>query len=78
MHDKLREGGLAIGRHRIARLMRENGLRANQRYHFQSTTDSNHDGPVAVNLLDQNFVCTGSDQKCAADIRYLWIGEGWL
>ena len=59
MHAKLREEGLAIGRHRIARLMRENGLRANQRCRFQNTTDSNHDGPVAVNMLDQNFVCTG-------------------
>ena len=78
MHVELSEEGLAIGRHRVARLMSENGLRANQKRRFKRTTDSDHGGPVAANLIDQNFVCNGPNQKWGADISYIWTAEGWL
>jgi len=50
MHVDLCENGLTIGRHRIARLMRDNALKANQKRRFKKTTDSNHAGPIAANL----------------------------
>jgi putative transposase len=78
MHAELREDGIRVGRHRIARLMRANGLKARQRTRFKRTTDSNHGEPVAPNLLDQNFICDGPDQKWGADISYIWTAEGWL
>ena len=78
MHVELSEEGLAIGRHRIARLMSENGLRANQKRRFKRTTDSDHGGPVAANLIVQNFACNGPNQKWGADISYIWTAEGWL
>ena len=78
MHAELREDGIRIGRHRVARLMRDNGLRARQRTRFRRTTDSNHGEPVAPNLLDQDFTCDGPDQKWGADISYIWTAEGWL
>lgn len=78
MHVELSEEGLAIGRHRVARLMNENGLRANQKRRFKRTTDSDHGGPVAANLIDQNFACNGPNQKWGADISYIWTAEGWL
>jgi transposase InsO family protein len=78
MHVELREDGLAVGRHRVARLMRDNGLKALQKRRYKKTTDSNHGGPVAVNLLDQDFACDGPDQKWGADISYIWTAEGWL
>jgi len=78
MHAELCEARLAIGRHRIARLMRENGLRAIQKRRFKRTTDSDHGEPVAANLLDQDFACHGPDQKWGADISYIWTTEGWL
>lgn len=34
MHAELREENLTVGRHRIARLMRDNGLKANQKRRF--------------------------------------------
>ncbi len=68
MHAELREEGLVVGRHRVARLMRENGLKAHQKRRFKKTTDSQHDCPIAFNILDQNFVCEGPDQKWGADI----------
>ena len=55
MHAELKEDGLDVGRHRVARLMRDNGLKALQKRRYKKTTDSGHGGPVAANLLDQDF-----------------------
>ena len=78
MHAELCAAGVSIGRHRTARLMRDNHLKANQKRRFKKTTDSDHGGPVAANLLDQNFACNGPDQKWGVDISYVWTAEGWL
>jgi putative transposase len=58
MVHELRDNGLAIGRRRVARLMRENGMKARQKRRFKRTTDSLHAFPVAPNLLDQDFTAT--------------------
>ena len=68
MVHELRDNGLAIGRRRVARLMRENGMKARQKRRFKRTTDSLHAFPVAPNLLDQDFTATGPNQKWGADI----------
>ncbi len=78
MHVELTEEGLAVGRHRVARLMRDNGLKALQKRRYKKTTDSSHGGPLAANLLDQDFGCDGPDEKWGADISYIWTAEGWL
>ena len=78
MHAELKEDGLAIGRHRTARLMRENAMKARQKTRFKRTTDSDHNHLIASNLLDQDFSCDGPDQKWGVDISYIWTAEGWL
>lgn len=78
MHFELRESGLAIGRHRVARLMSENGMKARQKTRFKKTTDSDHGGPVAPNVLDQDFATDAPNQKWGVDISYIWTAEGWL
>ena len=78
MHVELQEDGLDVGRHRVARLMRDNGLKALQKRRYKKTTDSCHGGPIAANLLDQDFTCDGPNQKWGADISYIWTTEGWL
>ena len=78
MHVELKEDGLEVGRHRVARLMRDNGLKALQKRRYKKTTDSCHSGPLAPNLLDQDFTCEGPDQKWGVDISYIWTVEGWL
>ena len=78
MHAELKELGLSIGRHRVARLMSENGLKARQKTRFKRTTDSDHGGPVARNVLAQDFTADGPDQKWGVDISYIWTAEGWL
>ena len=78
MVHELRHNGLTIGRRRVARLMRENGLRARQKRRFKRTTDSLHSFPIAPNILGQDFAATGPNQKWGADISYVWTKEGWL
>ena len=78
MHVDLREAGLCVGRHRVARLMRDNGMKANQKRRFKKTTDSDHGGPVAANLLEQDFACERPVRKWGVDISYIWTAEGWL
>ncbi|MGB8149925.1 MAG: IS3 family transposase [Candidatus Cybelea sp.] len=78
MTRELRDDGITIGRHRVARLMRENALQARQRRRFKRTTDSLHAFPVAPNLLNQDFNAAGPNQKWGADISYVWTREGWL
>ncbi|MHC3941930.1 IS3 family transposase ISNisp1 [Paenochrobactrum sp. BZR 201-1] len=78
MHVELQEAGINVGRHRVARLMRDNKLKALQKRRYKKTTDSNHSGLIAPNLLDQDFACTGPDQKWGVDISYIWTAEGWL
>jgi transposase InsO family protein len=53
IHRELRAQGLRVGKKRIKRLMRENGLEARQKRHFVHTTDSRHEHPIAPNVLDR-------------------------
>ncbi len=58
--------------------MRDNGLKALTKRRYKKTTDSAHGGPVAPNLLDQEFSAEGPNQKWGVDISYIWTAEGWL
>jgi putative transposase len=77
MLDELRDRGHEVGKHRVARLMRENGLWARVRRRFRHTTDSRHKLPIAPNLLGQRFTAAAPNQACVGDITYIWTAEGW-
>lgn len=66
------------GKRRIARIMKQHGLRAKAAKKFKATTNSNHKLPVAENLLNQNFYASKSNEKWVSDITYIWTDEGWL
>lgn len=78
MVHELREAGLDVGRRRIARLMRDNGMKARQKARFKRITDSHHSHPIAPNLLEQDFNVTAPNQVWVGDISYIWTKEGWL
>jgi putative transposase len=78
MHRDLVDGGHEIGRHRTARLMRENQLIARQKRRFKRTTDSEHAWHVAPNLVPQDFTADGPDRRWRADISCVWTAEGWI
>jgi len=77
IRDELRERGHEVGKHRVARLMRENGIWGRIRRRFRHTTDSRHKLPIAPNLLGQNFTATAPNQAWVGDITYIWTAEGW-
>jgi transposase InsO family protein len=75
---ELRKRGVCVGRHRVARLMREQHLRARPRRKFVRTTESNHDLPTPPNVLDRQFSVEEPDRVWAGDVTYLPTLEGWL
>jgi putative transposase len=78
VHASLKAAGYRIGRKRVARLMRENDIRAKAKRKFRITTDSRHDHPIVPNLLDRQFTVETPDAVWLADISYIWTHEGWL
>src|SRR5699024_7518171 len=75
----LRSRNQCVGHKRVARLMREEGLRGKTKGCFKpQTTDSRHAQPVAENLLDRQFDVDSSVSAWVGDITYLPTREGWV
>ncbi len=76
----LRACGHAVGPKRVAKLMREEGLRGRckGRSFKPRTTDSRHARPVAENLLDRHFAVDSGVPAWVGDITYIPTQEGWL
>jgi transposase InsO family protein len=78
IHAELKAQGERCGRKRIARIMRENGIKAKHKRKCKATTDSIHDFPIAPHVLKQNFKTDKPDKIWTADITYCWTSEGWV
>ena len=76
--DALLKQGHRTGEHRVARLMRQAGLRAKTVKKWRATTQSQHRFPVAANTLDRAFTVAAPNRVWAGDITYVWTAEGWL
>jgi transposase InsO family protein len=72
----LTEDGEGVSRKRVARLMREEGLVARPRRRFKGTTMSDHDEPVAANVLDQQFTADRPNQRWVGDTSAFLVGHG--
>jgi putative transposase len=80
-HQELKALGFKCGRHRVARVMREAGIRAKSARKFRVTTQSEHAYVAAANVLDRQFSLEKHpqpDRTWAADITYIPTLEGWL
>jgi transposase InsO family protein len=62
----------------VAKLMRDHEIRAKTARKFRCTTDSDHDLPVADNLLDRQFDRAAPNEAWVAAITYIPTREGWL
>jgi putative transposase len=79
VRDELRARGERVSRKRVARLMRNRGLKARSgRRRIPRTTDSRHSHPVAENLLGRNFRTEAPNRAWVGDVTYLPTAEGWL
>jgi len=58
--------------------MRTHGIAGKQKRRFRRTTDSNHDQPIAPNLLKRQFATEAPNQVWVTDVTYIPTAEGWL
>ena len=63
----------------VRKALKKQGLAAKIAPKFvPQTTDSDHELPIAPNLLDREFTASRPNEKWTSDITYIRTGEGWL
>jgi putative transposase len=75
VHEDLIEQQEHVSRKRVIRLMQEDGLKARARKRYKVTTMSDHDQPVAANLLDRQFTAAAPNQRWVSDTTEFVIGS---
>ena len=75
VHAELAANGERISRKRVVRLMQAQGIQARVRRRYKCTTMSNHDQPVAPNLLARQFQAAAPNERWVGDTTELTIGE---
>ena len=78
VHRELRAKGRRVGKKRVARLMRREGIVGRRKKRFRKTTDSNHSHPIAPNVLERKFDVELPNTAWVTDVTYVWTHEGWL
>jgi putative transposase len=78
VHQDLREIGEACGKHRVARLMRHEGLRSQTGYRRRPGHHGGKPAVVSPNHLDRRFDVTAPNVAWVTDITYIRTYEGWL
>jgi putative transposase len=74
VHEDLLEQHERVSRKRVVRLMQEDGLKARLRKGYKLTTMSDHDQPVAANLLARQFEADAPNQRWVGDTTEFVIG----
>ena len=75
--ELLRQEDWKVSERLVGKLMKENGMRSCVSKKFRvCTTDSNHDNPIAPNILNQNFKTTAPNKVWVTDITYIPCREG--
>lgn len=64
--------GFRVGKNRVSRLMREDGIKPKMLKRYKVTTKSKHKRPTVANLLNQDFTAYYPDQVWTSDITYIW------
>lgn len=79
VHQALAQQGEAVCVNTVARIMKNDGIRAKTKRKFTPrTTDSRHSQPGAENVLNRQFDAARPNGKWATDITYIPTDEGWL
>jgi putative transposase len=73
----LREAGEACSKHRVARLIRENNMRAVPGYRTRRYV-AGRPAELIPNLVKRNFTISQPDRVWVTDITYVRTWEGWL
>jgi transposase InsO family protein len=79
VQEQLAAEGVSCCLETVRKTLTRQGLHATVAPRFVSTTtDSDHDLPVAANLLDRDFTAARPNEKWVSDITYVRTDEGWL
>jgi len=78
IYAELRDEGKGWGRHRVARIMREEGLRARCARRFRWIATKHEELPASPDLLRRTFAASSPNQIWAGDFTIIRTGEGWL
>lgn len=78
IHADLRELGEGCGRHRVARLMRAEGLRSQTGYRRRPGRYGGKPATPAPNRLERQFNVGEPNRVWVTDITYIRTYEGWL
>lgn len=70
--------GYQISRKRVCKLMKQQELYCKTKRKFKHTTDSNHNLPIAPNLVNRAFTPKQKNEVYVGDITYIPTQEGWL
>ena len=75
----LQRKGFVCGRHRVARLMRKEGIHPQKRQRWRPVTTQRQPGVIpAPNYLNQKFSADSANRKWVSDFTYIDTAEGWL
>jgi len=75
---ELKNQGIKCGKKRVERLMQELDIQSIQKRKFKVTTNSQHELPVADNILKREFDVDKPNKSWVSDITYIYTKEGWL
>ena len=78
IYEELKNQGESCGKNRVARIMRNAGIRSKTKRKFKATTNSRHKFPVTPNLVAQQFDVNTPNKVWVADITFIHTAEGWL
>ena len=76
IHEDLIEEGEKVGRNRVIRIMQQEGIKARVRKRFKCTTMSDHDQPIASNVLDREFEASAPNQRWVGDTTEMLTASG--
>ncbi len=78
IHAELKAKGIFCARKRVARLMREQQIRAQRKRRSARKTENDPSSPIAPNLLMRDFSASAPNQKWMTDMTFVATHEGWL
>jgi putative transposase len=76
--EKLSKPESPVNRKTVAKIMRNNGWKSKVVKKYKATTNSNHNLPVAENILNRDFYAKNPNEKWVSDITYIPTDKGWL
>jgi len=77
VHAQLKREGEQCGRHRVARIMRTNGIKSKGARRFKRHSHRHHLYHDTRNLLLERGAPTGPNQVWAGDVTYIRVGKEW-